>query len=42
MLNTNKGDDYKYKEFLGAHHYMDLNMELANGFKFLLGNKDNI
>lgn len=41
-LLGNKGYNYKYKEFLGAHHYMDLNMELANGFKFLLGNNDNI
>lgn len=41
-LLESKGYNYKYKEFLGAHHYMDLNMELANGFKFLLGNKDNI
>ncbi|EQB88019.1 enterochelin esterase family protein [Clostridium punense] len=37
-LLEDKGYTYKYKEFLGSHTYMDLDMELANGFKFLLGN----
>lgn len=41
-LLESKGCNYKYKEFLGAHNYVDLNMELANGFKNLLGNNDNI
>lgn len=35
-----KGYTYKYEEFLGAHHYDDLNMELANGFKYLLGHRN--
>lgn len=41
-LIEDKGYTYKYKEFLGSHTYMDLDMELANGFKFLLGSNHSI
>jgi enterochelin esterase-like enzyme len=37
-----KGYKFKYKEFMGGHNNPDLDMELANGFKFLLGNNNSI